>query len=137
MEEDNFVFTTLNDKVVIKPGVLDDMAFEAVAHFIMMHHDELGKTEKQRKRYKPKTGTYNLNAGLRKFGDRGEMAVTKELHQFNGYDVFEPLYADSLTDNEKSNALASLIFFEGETERRHQSKILCKRECSTRACGKR
>ncbi len=110
VEEDNFIFTTLNEEVVIKPGVLNDMALEVVAHFIMMHYDELGKMGKQRKKYKPKTGTYNLNAGLRKFGYRGETAVTKELHQFNGYDVFEPLYADSLTDNEKSNALASLIF---------------------------
>ncbi len=45
-EEDNFVFTTLNEEVVIKPGVLDDMALEAVAHFIMMHYDELGKMGK-------------------------------------------------------------------------------------------
>ena len=36
--------------------------------------------------------------------------MTKELHQFNGYDVFELLYADTLNDNKKSNALASLIF---------------------------
>ena len=66
-EEDNFLFTTLNEEVAIEPAVLDDMALEAVAHFIMMHYDELGKTGKQRKKYKPKTGTYNLNAGLRKF----------------------------------------------------------------------
>ena len=103
------------------------MALEAVAHFIMMHYDELGKTGKRRKKYKPKTGTYNLNAGLRKFGDRGETAVTKELHQFNGYDVFEPLYADSLTDNEKSNALASLIFFK---EKRNG-------DVNTRSCANR
>jgi hypothetical protein len=109
-EEDNFIFTTLKNKVATEPEVLDDMALEAVAHFIMMHYDELGKTKKQKKKYIPKTGIYNLTAGLRKFGDRGETAVSKELHQFNGYDVFEPLYADSLTDVKKSKALASLIF---------------------------
>ena len=38
------------------------------------------------------------------------MAVTKELKQFNVYDVFEPLYADKLSDEEKSKALSLLIF---------------------------
>jgi hypothetical protein len=45
-----------------------------------------------------------------KFGDRGKPAVTKELHQFNGYNVFEPLYTDALSVDEKQQALASLIF---------------------------
>jgi len=38
------------------------------------------------------------------------MAVSKELAQFNVYDVFEPLYADKLSDKDKSKALTSLIF---------------------------
>ena len=38
------------------------------------------------------------------------MAVLKELAQFNVYDVFKPLYADKLSNKEKSKALSSLIF---------------------------
>jgi hypothetical protein len=38
------------------------------------------------------------------------MAVTKELTQFNLYDVFEPLEADRLTKEERGKALMSLIF---------------------------
>jgi hypothetical protein len=38
------------------------------------------------------------------------MAVTKELRQFNTYNVFEPLEANSLRDEEKKGALSSLIF---------------------------
>jgi len=38
------------------------------------------------------------------------MAVSKELAQFNVYDVFKPLYADKLSDEDKSKALTSLIF---------------------------
>ncbi len=38
------------------------------------------------------------------------MAVTKELKQFNIYDVFKPLYADKLSDKEKSKALSLLLF---------------------------
>ena len=37
---------------------------------------------------------YGLEAGLKHFEERGETAVSKELAQFNVYDVFEPLYAD-------------------------------------------
>jgi hypothetical protein len=38
------------------------------------------------------------------------MAVSKELKQFNVYDVFKPLYADKLSQEEKSKALPSIIF---------------------------
>jgi hypothetical protein len=33
---------------------------------------------------------YSLNAGLKKFGEAGEKAVTKELSQFHDMSVFEP-----------------------------------------------
>jgi hypothetical protein len=61
-------------------------------------------------KYKPKAGQYGLEAGLKHFGERGETAVSKDLAQFNVYDVFEPLYADKLSDKDKSKALTSLIF---------------------------
>jgi hypothetical protein len=38
------------------------------------------------------------------------MAVTKELHQFNTYEVFKPIVADSLSSKEKKKALSLLIF---------------------------
>jgi len=65
-----------------------------VAHYVMMHYTEKESIKKKRKKkYKPKAGQYSLEAGLKHFGERGETAVTKELKQFNVYDVFEPLYA--------------------------------------------
>jgi len=46
-----------------------------------------------------------------KFGDEGETAVTKELRQFNTYNVFEPLVANSLdSDKVKKGILSSLVF---------------------------
>ena len=82
-----------------------------LAHYIMMHYAEKESIKKKwKKKYKPKAGQYSLEAGLKHFGERGETAVTKELKQFNGYDAFEPLYADKLSDEEKSKALSSLIF---------------------------
>ncbi len=47
---------------------------------------------------------------MKHFGDRGEIAVTKILQQFNTYGVFEPKSADELADDDKKKALASLIF---------------------------
>ncbi len=38
------------------------------------------------------------------------MAVTKGLHQFNTNDVFKPIVADSLSNEEKKKALSLLIF---------------------------
>ncbi len=50
------------------------------------------------------------NAGIKRFGERGKTAVTKELNQFNKYGVFEPKHARDLSDEEKNKALSLLIF---------------------------
>ncbi len=47
---------------------------------------------------------------MKHFGERGETAISKELKQFTVYDVFEPLCANKLSQEEKSKALTSLIF---------------------------
>jgi hypothetical protein len=77
---------------------------------IMVHYAEKELIKKRKKKYKPKDGQYTLDAGLMKFGDEGKTAVTKELCQFNTYNVSELLEASSLNDEEKKGALSSLIF---------------------------
>ncbi len=109
-EEDKFVFTTCTDDEVTSSDENNDRALEAVAHYIMAHYKEKERLKKRKKTYRPKVGQYGLDAGLCHFGDRAEMAVTKELHQFNTYDIFEPIAADSLSNEEKKKALSSLIF---------------------------
>ncbi len=47
---------------------------------------------------------------MKHFGERDEAAVSKELKQFNVYNVFEPLYANKLSDEEKLKGLTLLIF---------------------------
>ncbi len=74
----------------------------------MVHYAEKELIKKHKKKYKPKDGQYILDAGLKKFGDKGETAVTKELRQFNTYNVFEPLDATSLSESEKKGALSVL-----------------------------
>ena len=89
----------------------DPEKMASVAHYVMMHYAEKESIKKKRKKkYKPKAGQYGLEAGLKHFGERGETAMSKELAQFNVYDVFKPLYADKLSDEDKSKALTLLIF---------------------------
>ncbi len=109
-EEDKFMLTTCTDNEVTSSDENDHRALEAVAHYIMVRYKEKEKLKKRKKKYRPKIGQYGLDAGLCHFGDRAEMAVTKELHQFNTYDVFGPIAADSLSDEEKKKALSSLMF---------------------------
>jgi hypothetical protein len=82
----------------------------AVTHYIMVHYAEKEVQKRRRKKYKPKSGQYQLEAGIKHFGDQGEIVVTNKLQQFNTYGVFEPKSVDELTDNDKKKALASLIF---------------------------
>jgi hypothetical protein len=91
-------------------------------------HREGEHKKKQKKKYKPKASQYSLEAGLKHFGERGEMAVSKELKQFNVYDVFKPLYADKLSKEEKLKALKSLIVF-----REKQDGNVKARSCANRS----
>ena len=104
--------TDCEDAPPSTPEVDSQESLAAVAHYIMMHYNEqakISKKIKRKKKYTPKAGQYLLEAGLRAFG-KGETAVTKELHHFNNYSVFDPIHANTLTDEEKSQALGSLIF---------------------------
>ena len=113
-EEEHFMCVTdCEDAPPSMPEVDSQESLAAVAHYIMMHYNEqakISKKIKRKKKYTPKAGQYSLEAGLRAFGEKGETAVTKELHQFNNYSVFDPIHANTLTDEEKSQALGSLIF---------------------------
>jgi hypothetical protein len=51
----------------------------AVAHYIMVHYAKKEVQKRRRKKYKPKSGQYQLEAGIKHFGDQGETAVTREL----------------------------------------------------------
>ena len=53
---------------------------------------------------------YTLKKGLRKFREKGEAAISKEMLQLHDMDVFEPIFAADLTEAEKDAALESLMF---------------------------
>jgi hypothetical protein len=119
-EEEEFLLVTNEDKPndeddggISNEGnhaEMDDKALSAVAHYIMVHCAEKEMLKKQKRKYKPKAGQYMLDVVLKKFGSRGETAVIKELCQFNNYEVFQPLEASTLDEEEKKIALSLLIF---------------------------
>ncbi len=130
-EEDTFMLTTCADDDVVSTDKNNDKALEAVVHYIVMHYEEKEKLKKRKKKYKPKDGQYSLDARLCHFGDRVEMAVTKELHQFNTYEVFKPIVADSLSAEEKKKAPSLLIFLKEKQKRYCEGTILRERKCTT------
>jgi hypothetical protein len=77
----------------------------------------------KKKKYKPKSGQYQLEAGIKRSGKQGESAVTKELNQFNEYEVFEPQHANDLSEDDKRNALLSLIFLKEKKDRNIKARL--------------
>jgi hypothetical protein len=61
---------------------------------------------------------YSMGAGIKMFKERGEAGVTKELTQMHNMDVFRPVARDSLTKEERTKAISSLMFLK---EKRDQS----------------
>ncbi len=97
-----YVTVKEEDKLDIEGDPKKDKQMASVAHYIMMHYAKKESIKrKQRKKYKPKAGQYSLETGLKHFGERGDTAISKELKQFNVYDVFEPLYADKLRRSQR------------------------------------
>ncbi len=107
VEEEEIILATVGDKHDEEDNDEEELA--VVAHYVMTHYAE--KEVIKKKKYKPKSGQYQLEAGIKWFGKQGESAVTKELNQFNKYKVFEPQHANELSEEDKRKALSSLIFF--------------------------
>lgn len=96
-----------------------DSYLPVVFEFIMMQYAEKSAMDKVRGGYKDAVkhlmvehlmAQYSLKAGLKKFGEAGEKAVTKELCQFHDMRVFKPVDPASLSGEDKKAALASLLF---------------------------
>jgi hypothetical protein len=101
----NTTFATFDAPITICDTDDDDDAPDALVriyHYLMVHYASTPPDTKQKQ--------FGLKAGLRRFGERGEDAVTKELTQLNTYNTFTPLDASSLTPTQCQNALSSFIF---------------------------
>jgi hypothetical protein len=60
---------------------------------------------------------YAIGAELKKFQDRGEKGVTKELAQMHNMAVFAPIMKSDLTAEEKKKAISSLMFLKEKRDK--------------------
>jgi hypothetical protein len=93
-----------------------------LCHYVMVHTATSLQLAAQGQ---PTKKQYSLKAGLRRFAERGDAAVKKELAQFHTMSCFSPRNANTLSREERRNALTSLMFI---TEKRSG-------EVKARACA--
>ena len=60
---------------------------------------------------------YSVKAGLEKFGEQGQQAVTKELSQIHNMNRMVPLDATTLTTRQKRHAVSSLMFLKEKRDK--------------------
>ena len=90
-------------------AIQDEHRMAHVCHYVMPHiADSLYYADAIKS--KPKQKQYGLKAGLRRFSDRGNAAVVKELTQFHTLKWFRPRDLSTLTREDRCNALTSLMF---------------------------
>ncbi len=114
-EEEELILATVGNKHDEEDNA--EKVLATVAHYVMTHYAEKEVTKKKKK-HKPKSGQYQLEAGIKRLRKKGEMEVTKELNQFNNK-VFMPQHANDLSEEDKKKALSSLIFIRKKGQR-HQ-----------------
>ena len=54
--------------------------------------------------------TYSLRSGIKKFGTRGRQAALEEMNQLHKRACFKPILVETLSSEERSKVLNSLIF---------------------------
>ena len=90
-------------------AIQDEHRMAHVCHYVMTHiADSLYHADAIKS--KPQQKQYGLKAGLRRFSDRGNAAVVKELTQFHTLKCFCPRDPSTLSREDRCNALTSLMF---------------------------
>ena len=132
----DYVFTTIAEEKHLPPPppyhtaggtdvditIQDERLMAMVCHYVLTHTATSLQLAAQGQ---PTKKQYSLKAGLHKFAERGDAAVKKELKQFHTMSCFSPRNANTLTRDERRNALTSLMFL---TEKRSG-------EVKARACA--
>ena len=87
---------------------------------LLNYGDTLGSTRTKEDEIQQVLGVildqqYSIKAGFKRFGERGEHAVTSELYQLQDMETFEPLDDNKPTKKDRAYALSYLILL---TEKR-------------------
>jgi hypothetical protein len=100
-------------------AILDETRMAYLCQFVMVH---TATSLALAQHGQPMKKQYGLKTGLKRFGSRGDTAVTKELSQLHTMNCFRPCDASSLTRDDRRNALSSLMFL---TEKRSGDTKYC------------
>ncbi len=74
---------------------------------------------------------YSMSMGIKKFKEKGEEGVTKELTQMHNMQVLRLIKEESLTYNEKKKALLLLMFLREKRDRIVKWAYVCQRSQTT------
>ena len=88
-------------------AIHDEERMAHLCHFVMVHTTTSLELACQGH---PTKKQYSLKAGLKRFGSRGDKAVTKELSQLHTMNCFRPCDPTPLTRDDRRNTLSSLMF---------------------------
>jgi hypothetical protein len=88
-------------------AILDEECMAYLCHFAMVH---TATSLAFAQHGQPTKKQYGLKTSLKRFGSRGNTAVTKELSQLHTLNCFRPCDPSSLTRDDRRNALSSLMF---------------------------
>jgi hypothetical protein len=66
---------------------------------------------------------YSITAGLKKFKDKGNQGVTKELTQMHDMSVFRPIMKEALSKEERAKALASLMLLKEKRDKSVKARM--------------
>jgi len=103
-QETNHICVQTKDNIV----TYDDQYALVIAMFILQLNDKALNDHTF-------VQTYNLNQGIKKFGDKGEQAAFKEVDQLHQRECFKPINVNDLTPDQRQKVLKTLIFL---TEKR-------------------
>ncbi len=109
LHQSSYPYKNTNNEI-IDLAIQDEFMMAHVCHYVMLHAADsqfVGNPQNKKQ--------YGLKAGLRKFAERGNTAVMKELTQFHTMNVFRPMNPKKLTREDRRKALSSLMFL---TEKR-------------------
>jgi hypothetical protein len=71
---------------------------------------------------------YSMKVGIKKLQDRGKARVSKELTQMHNMEVFHPVTRDLLTKEERTKAVASLMFLKEKRDHLVKARMCTDRQ---------
>ncbi len=70
---------------------------------------------------------FSLHTGIKKFGNKATVSVSKELQQIHDMGTYEPLDTDEMTVAQRAEAIQSLLFISKKRDKQITSRLVADR----------